>query len=149
MRSLGKLVLYTADNRYFVGEEAQGGNSWVTPDAKTFAEQLPDVQYGDFSNLNGGYFPPHVSHQRGVDFDAWFEGYNNLDAGTAQGLLERLNHPGVIERVELVFVTYIRDASDPFWEAIRDMRLVDGRLASAVFYPEAEHDTHFHVRLWE
>ena len=147
MREIGKLVLYTAENRYFIGEEEQGGNSWVTPDAKAFIEQIPDITLGDFSNLNGGPFPPHVSHQEGKDADAWFYGYNERDAATAQGLLDRINHPGVIERIELVFVTYTREAGDPFWEAIQDVTLVDGRPAADVFQPETGHDTHFHLRL--
>lgn len=146
---IGKLVLYTADNRYFVGEEAQGGNSWVMPSVKALAEQLPDVQYGDFSNMNGGYFPPHISHQRGVDIDVWFVGYNALDGAAAQFMLDLLNQPGIIERVELAFVAYTQTESDPFWETIRNVALVDGRMAGEVLLPEADHDTHFHLRLWE
>ncbi len=144
-----KLVRYTAENRYFVGEEEQGGNSWVTPNVKALVEQFQDVEFGDFSNMNGGPFPPHVSHQRGVDVDTWFYGYNNLDGATAQGLLDLLNQPGVIERVELVYVAYTQTDGDLFWEAIRDVVLVDGRQAGEVFLPEPEHTTHFHLRFWE
>ncbi len=149
LNDIGKLVRYTADNRYFVGEEEQGGNSWVTPNVKTLAEQLPDVQYGDFSNMNGGFFPPHVSHQRGVDIDVWFFGYNDLDGAAAQFMLDLLNRPGIIERVELAFVAYAQTDGDPYWEVIRDVVLTDGRPAGDVFLPEPDHDTHFHLRLWE
>ncbi|MEZ4570252.1 MAG: hypothetical protein R2849_07975 [Thermomicrobiales bacterium] len=144
-----KLVRYTADNRYFVGEEEQGGNSWVTPSVKALTEQLADVQFGDFSNMNGGYFPPHVSHQRGVDVDAWFFGYNALDGDAARFMLDLLNQPGIIERVELVYVAYTQADGDPFWDAIRDVVLIDGRSAGEVFVPDAEHDAHCHVRFWE
>jgi hypothetical protein len=27
--------------------------------------------------MNGGYFPTHHSHQRGIDIDADFDGYAN------------------------------------------------------------------------
>lgn len=148
-RYLPKLVRYTRDNRYFVGEEQQGGNSWVTPDIKVLVEQFQDVQFGDFSNMNGGYFPPHVSHQRGVDVDGWFPGYNSLDEATAEFLLDLLNQPGIIERVELVLITYSQTDGDAFWTAIRNVTLVDGRPAAAVFWPESEHDTHFHLRFRE
>jgi Penicillin-insensitive murein endopeptidase len=144
-----KLVRYTAENRYFIGEEDQGGNSWVTPNVKALVEQFQDVEFGDFSNMNGGPFPPHVSHQRGLDVDTWFYGYNNLDGTTAQGLLDLLNQPGIIERVELVYVAYTQTDGDLFWEAIRDVVLVDGRRAGEVFLPEPEHTTHFHLRFWE
>jgi hypothetical protein len=147
-RYVKKLVRYTADNRYFVGEEEQGGNSWVTPDAKAFLEALEGVQLGDISNMNGGPFPPHVSHQKGVDADVWFEGYNNLDGPAAAFLLGLLNRPGVIERVELAFVAYEQVDGDPFWEEIRDVILLDGRAAGEVFRPEPEHTGHFHLRLY-
>lgn len=148
-RYIKKLVRYTADNRYFVGEEQQGGNGWVTPNVKALAEQLPDVQFGDFSNMNGGPFPPHFSHQLGVDIDVWFFGYNNLDAEAARFMLDLLNQPGVIERVDLLFAAYTQTDGDPFWEEIRDAILLDGRPAGEVFVPDAGHTGHFHLRLRE
>ena len=148
-RFIEKLVRYTAENRYFIGEEAQGGNSWVTPDVKALAEQLQGVEYGDFSNMNGGSFPPHVSHQRGVDIDVWFFGYNDLDAEAARFMLDLLNQPGIIERVDLLFAAYTQTDGDPFWEEIRDVTLLDGRPAGEVFLPDAEHTGHFHLRLRE
>lgn len=143
-----KLVRYTADNRYFVGEEQQGGNGWVTPDAKALLEGLRGVQFGDISNMNGGPFPPHVSHQRGLDADIWFEGYNAIDGAAAGFMLNLLNQSGIIERVELVFVAYQQVDGDPFWAEIRGVTLLDGRPASTVFVPEPEHTGHFHLRLY-
>src|SRR5690606_7615654 len=82
-----KLVLYRGENRYLLDEEGRGGNDWVQPSARAIVAGWQDVQIGDFSDMNGGPYPPHVSHQKGLDVDVWFFGYNEMDAYTAETLL--------------------------------------------------------------
>lgn len=146
-RWVNRLVRYKAENRYFVGEELQGGNDWVTPRVRDLLFELEGVLIGDISNMNGGPFPPHISHQEGRDIDLWFPGYNALDGATATSLLNLLDQPGRISRVEVVFVAYQQIDEDLFWQAIRDVTLTDGRRAADIFLPEPDHTTHFHLRL--
>ena len=142
------LVRYTKANRYYVGEAHQGGNDWVRPDVRAYVEQLDGVLAGDFSNMNGGPFPPHFSHQSGKDIDLWFEGYNALDAAATETLLAIINQPEHVARIEAIFVAYQRVAGDPIYDTIKSVTLADGRPALAVIYPEPEHNTHFHLRVY-
>jgi|GEM_PF-6405107 len=145
---VGKLVLYRGENRYEDRDEARGGDDWLTPSALAVLEYFGDaVVIGDISDMNGGPFPPHVTHQAGVDIDAWFWGYNELDAATAETLIGHLNDPVYGSWIELVYVTYEQNDSDPLWLAIRDVTLDDGRLARDVIQPYPDHDTHFHWRI--
>ena len=147
-RDVLTLVRYTKANRYFIGEEHQGGNDWVRPAVRAYVEQLEGVLAGDFSNMNGGPFPPHISHQSGTDIDLWFEGYNNLDATTAERLLAIINQPEHVARIQAIFVAYKRVDGDPFFDVIKGVTLADGRPAAAVIYAEPEHYTHFHLRVY-
>lgn len=144
--SVQQLVRYTNDNRYFVGEDEQGGNDWVLPSVRALLERFDGVQLGDISNMHGGSFPPHVTHQQGRDADLWFPGYNELDNIAAQTLLGIIDRPELVERIELIYVTYSKDSSDSFWTAIEDVVLTDGRFAADVILPEPDHTGHFHVR---
>ncbi|HEX5164589.1 MAG TPA: penicillin-insensitive murein endopeptidase [Thermomicrobiales bacterium] len=143
-----KLVRYTKANRYFVGEEAQGGNDWVRPSVRAYVEQLDSVLAGDFSNMNGGPFPPHFSHQTGKDIDLWFEGYNSLDTAAAQRLLAIVNQPAHVARIQNIFVAYERVAGNPFWEVLNGVVLADGRPAASVIVPDPGHYDHFHLRVY-
>lgn len=143
-----QLVRYTRDNRYFIGEELQGGNDWVLPSVRAMLERFEGVQFGDISNLHGGSFPPHVSHQQGRDADVWFPGYNELDAAAATTLLAIIDNPAYVGRIELIFVAYERVDGDPFWSVLEGYVLSDGRPAGAVIQPEPEHTGHFHVRFF-
>jgi len=147
-RDVLTLVRYTKANRYFIGEEHQGGNDWVRPAVRAYVEQLEGVLAGDFSNMNGGPFPPHISHQSGTDIDLWFDGYTNLDAAAAERLLTIIDQPEHVTRIEAIFVAYERVAGDPFWSVVQGFTLADGRPAAAVIYPEPEHYTHFHLRVF-
>ena len=102
---------------------------------------------GDVSNMNGGKFSPHSSHQTGQDIDGWYTGYNNHDAAAAATMLYFLNDPAYGSQIFRVLVDFEKTATDPFWNAIKDVTLADGRPAATVIFPDADHDTHFHWRL--
>ena len=146
--AIWKLIRYRGENRYLTGDQFPelGGNEWVQPAVNTIIAGWQGVQIGDFSNLNGGPFPPHITHQRGLDIDVYFTGYENHDAYAAQTLLALIDNPTVLAHLDVIFVAYSQTDGDPFWEAIRNVTLSDGRPASQVFYPEPDHTGHFHVR---
>jgi len=122
-----KLVRFTGTQRYGQRDENQGGDDWVKPSVKTVIEHFSDVTWGDASNMNGGSFPPHSSHRTGIDADGWFTGYNERNAAIAATIINYLNDPNYGSRIRLVFVTYDRVNGNPFWEAIRNVTLNDGR----------------------
>ncbi len=145
---VGKLVRYRGENRYEDRDDARGGDDWLTPSALALLQHFGDaIVIGDISDMNGGPFPPHETHRDGIDIDAWFWGYNELDAATAEILVSHLNDPTFGSRIELVYVTYEQIETDPLWLAIRDVTLADGRAARDVIQPYAGHDTHFHWRI--
>jgi hypothetical protein len=145
---VGKLIRYRGENRYEDRDEARGGDDWLTPSALAVLEHFGDaIVIGDISDMNGGPFPPHATHQAGVDIDAWFWGYNELDAAPAETIISHLNDPGFGSSIDLVYVTYEQIDTDPLWLAIRDITLADGRAARNVIQPYPGHDTHFHWRI--
>jgi hypothetical protein len=162
-KSLGdkqRLVLYKRPNRYEERNASEGGDDWVLPSVRPALVGLtisfPSLKYGDFSNMNGGNFPPHKSHRDGIDVDVKIPGYAARDAAVAHTLLGHLNDPQNGSRIRQVFVTYNkpggkvfpgRPIPDPFWLAIKDVTLNDGRAARAVIVPDEGHDTHFHWRI--
>jgi hypothetical protein len=99
--------------------------------------------------MNGGTFPPHTSHQTGVDIDGFFDGYDARDKKAAEKMLALLNLYG--KKIARVFVTFnnkdVPDNKDPFWVAIKDVTLLDGRRARDVITREPDHTGHFHWRL--
>jgi murein endopeptidase len=103
------------------------------------------LTWGDFSNMNGGPFPPHASHRLGLDADGWFPGYNARDAATAATIIGHLNSAAGSD-ITAVFVTFEQISTDPFWQAIRTVVLSDGRRARDVILPVGGHTTHFHWR---
>ncbi|HUG13830.1 MAG TPA: penicillin-insensitive murein endopeptidase [Thermomicrobiales bacterium] len=143
---VGKLVLYRGDNRYLLDEEGRGGNDWVQPSVRDIIAGWQDVTLGDFSDMNGGPFPPHVSHQEGLDVDVWFAGYNELDAFAAETLLSYIDGKEYTSRIVAVFVAYQPVAGDPFHDTLAGYTLSDGRPALDVILPEEGHTGHFHVR---
>jgi hypothetical protein len=160
-----KLVLYEGSNRYpphdrdagnCTGLQVMvldknkapfpcGGDSWALPSVVKFAAQVQGVTWGDFSNMNGGFFPPHGNHREGSDIDGYFEGYEKRDGAVAQKLLDYLNQYG--KKIDAVYVKFDRVASSPFWNAIKEAVLDDGRPAASVIQPDNGHATHFHWKL--
>ena len=141
---VGVLLRYTPANRYGPRDEIEGGDDWVRRSVREFlARYANDITVGDISNMNGGPFPPHVSHRNGIDVDGWYPGYNTRDANAAAIMLSLLNRPDG-RRVSIVFVAYDQAPGDTFWEAIEDITLNDGRPATAVIRPLSGHTGHFH-----
>jgi hypothetical protein len=155
-----KLVRYTGGNRYLPDDAGNcsdepsypcGGDAWVKPSVKTVAAHFSGISWGDFSNMNGGRFPKHGSHQTGNDIDGDFAAYDALNAATAAIIIGHLNDPTYGSRIKLVFVTF-KDAKGSitqleFWNAIKDVTLKDGRAASAVIRHAKGHGGHFHWRV--
>lgn len=140
------LIRHTNNARYGGRDGGEGGDDWVKPSVDDVVAHYPIV-VGDISNMNGGRFPPHGSHRTGNDVDGWFNGYNARDAETAATILGHLNDATYGSRITTVFVTFVRDPMDAFWNAIRNVTLADGRRARDVIRAVGGHTTHFHYRI--
>lgn len=136
-----KLVLFTGNGRYGGRDTGVGGDDWAKPTVSTLIEG-PGLTWGDFSNMNGGSFPPHQAHRTGNSADGWFSGYNARDAATAATIINQLNTHGL--RIREVYVTFEPDSA--FSNAIANVNLNDGRAATSVIRNVGGHTTHFH---WE
>jgi hypothetical protein len=149
-----QLSRYMAENRYPSRDPGNctglpvdyrcGGDDWALPEVRRFIEQYENVAWNDFSNMNGGPFPPHSSHDLGVDVDGWFDGYDNRNASVATKLIEMVNR-GKERSVRVVYVKFTPE----FQNAITNVKLADGRPATQVFHNDAGHGGHFHFRLSE
>ncbi|OWY67428.1 hypothetical protein B7486_31830 [cyanobacterium TDX16] len=142
-----KLIRFTETQRYGQRDESEGGDDWVKPSVKTVMEYFSSLTWGDISNMNGGSFPPHSSHRTGNDIDGWFSGYNEINAATAATIISHLNDSTYGSRISVVYVTYSRSTGNPFWEAIKNVTLNDGRKAADIIRPANGHATHFHWRV--
>jgi hypothetical protein len=138
------LVRYANSNRYGERDEDVGGDDWVQPSIKKIMESFSGILWGDMSNMNGGSFAPHKGHQNGNEADGFFEGYNQRNAATAATMISYLNDATNGSKIKTVFVTFQRLDTDPFWVAIKDVTLSDGRLAKDVIRVADGHTTHFH-----
>lgn len=146
-RGISKLVRYTNRNRYGQRDPNAGGDDWVKPSVKPAVEHFVNRTWGDFSNMNGGRFRPHTTHRTGNDIDGHFDGYNARNAVTAQRIIANLNDDTFGSRISIVYVTFRAVDNDPFWLAIKDVQLDDGRIANDVIRPIGGHTTHFHYRI--
>ncbi len=143
---------YIAENRFgMAGRDLeQGGDSWALPSTTVYASRLvqdaasDDFVYNDFSNMNGGIFRPHSTHQDGLHIDTRFEGYQARDAAAAQRLIAFLNGPygGRVRRIGVTFTGSFRGA-------LAGVTLGDGRAATSVIKDWAHHTEHFHLWLTE
>ena len=136
----------SSSNRFGVRDVSRGGDDWALPSTIEVIEHFSNrITVNDFSNMNGGSFAPdHVTHRNGTDVDGWFDGYNARNAVTAQTMIDLLNDDAHGSDIGTVYVTYQRVITDPFWNAIRNVTLDDGRAASDVILPLVGHTTHFH-----
>lgn len=137
---------YLGQNRYGQRDGEQGGDDWALPSTIDIVEHFANqITVNDFSNMNGGTFSPHKSHQDGRHVDGWYSGYNSRDAAAAQTMIGLLNDDTYGDRIQTAYVTYDRgNVNDPFWTTIQNVALDDGRSAADVIRPLAGHDTHFH-----
>lgn len=139
--SVTKLTHFTGGNRYGGRDTDKGGDDWPKPGVRTFVEDTNHT-WGDFSNMNGGSFPPHQTHRTGNSADGHFSGYNVRDAATAATIIGDLNTHGT--RIRTVYVTFAPNSV--FANAIANVTLNDGRAAKSVIRNVGGHTTHFH---WE
>ena len=116
------------------------GDDWAKPSVCAATRHFSatyGTRWNDFSNMNGGKFPPHDSHRRGADVDGIFAvdaAYDPIGkpTATADALIALLNDPSYGARVGCIFVTYNNTPGDPFVERIKNTTLADGRKASSV-----------------
>jgi len=147
--NLGKadlLVLYHGTARYDPRDENVGGDDWLLPSIRTIVNGFSGVTWGDFSNMNGGRFYPHSEHTVGRSADGWIDGYNQMNADTAESLINLLNSTSG-RHVQRMYARFSRSSSSPFWNVIRDRKLSNGRPVANVIIPDSEHGTHFHLEL--
>jgi hypothetical protein len=115
-----RLVGYKGTNRYDSAvpprDPKLGGDDWVRPAIRPRIARIgplnPGTLFGDFSNMNGGTFSPHASHQEGKDVDVDAPWYDARDTTTADNLLKILNSgDGVLNSgdgasIEKIYVTF-------------------------------------------
>jgi murein endopeptidase len=124
--------------------------------------------YNDFSNMNAGFFPPHVSHNLGIDVDVEFGTIHNnrnfaVSRTAAKKLIELLNS-SVGEHIDYIYVMFPTTQDNDFWNEIRnavlddDSRVVPENLANTVNPQDPGvhaqgrirwspgHEGHFHIR---
>jgi hypothetical protein len=128
-----------------------GGDGWALPSTHAFTEEaaVSTFRWNDFSNMNGGYFPDHASHQFGNDIDVRFsdESYMKRDQAAADRLFALLNSPSGA-KIEMIFVTmtpflrgYLAGKSVP------DPVSGGTRAVDKVIVNQPNHVDHFHIRL--
>jgi hypothetical protein len=150
-----KLVRYAGTNRYGGRNESEGGDDWAKPGVKIAIDHFSTTYasdgllWGDFSNMNGGNLSPHATHKTGNDIDGFFTGFSSRNAATAAKFITYLNDTSYGSQIAKILVTFSQTAGDPFWMAIKDVVLDDGRRARDVIRPAASHDTHFHWLLFD
>ena len=193
---LTKLVAYTKTNRDGVARDLAdceglsptaelernrpdfpcGGDSWVRPKPKKWAEAATtlavggvtyNVNWNDFSNMNGGRFPVHAQHRVGTEIDGDFDGYIRMNEAAADKMLDFLRryYTGIV-RVRVGYSTASKKKNaagqnlpgcsitvpvsdtNPYWNKIKAAAaLPDGRLPQNVIVNTAGHCDHFHVEL--
>eukprot|EP00300_Choanocystis_sp_HF-7_P017972 c19897_g1_i3.p1 GENE.c19897_g1_i3~~c19897_g1_i3.p1 ORF type:complete len:851 (+),score=141.58 c19897_g1_i3:246-2798(+) len=146
--TVAKMARYTGSNRYDNRDPSQGGDDWALPTTidyvAYFSSVYSDLEFGDFSNMNGQTFPPHKSHKFGNDVDVKFPNYEKRNAAVAHTLIGHLNDSTFGSHICQVYVLFAQNSA--FYNAIHSVTLNDGRLARAVIIATEGHDTHFHWR---
>ncbi len=154
------------------GANAYGTNETITllmtvlPKVKRKWKNAPDVLVGDLSREHGGRFPPHRSHQNGLDVDI---GYyhdvrpapdyfrsataDTIDAEKTWFLLKAFIDTGM---VDYIFVDY--GLQKPLYEHAKKTGLSARKLEEYFQYPRGmgrteglirhtpSHKNHFHIR---
>lgn len=155
------------------------GEAWTVPEVVVAMQAAhaaveaahpggPDMVIGDISRRNGGRFPPHRSHQHGLDVDMRYFLHGeqlpdytyrrvtaeNFDTARVWTLLKHFYDSG---GVDLVFVDY-RHQRRLYRYARRELKMTAEELAPILSYPTARfrrdalvrhvpaHYNHIHVR---
>jgi hypothetical protein len=152
------LARYTGTNRYGfastdppddVRDNAKGGDDWAQPTLIGLVTRLSSMttgtEWGDFSNMNGGTFPPHAEHKKGLDVDGRFPTYANRDGETFTTLASFLDDPIYGPKIKRILVTFT-----PTFAALVENAppLQDGRLVKNIIrHAKQNHGGHFHLDL--
>ncbi len=133
----------------------EGGDDWCKPSTLSTVISLWNnfgisIGYltGDISNMNGGFFERHAGHRNGVDIDAYYTGYGNFDAASAQKLLSIMQHLG--NKLKRIWVTHPNlQVGDPFFDVLNDpLATINGVKASVIVKTTSNHESHFHIELF-
>lgn len=116
----------------------------------TNLNDVSTFRWNDFSSMNGGYFPPHKSHDGGFDIDVKFddESFERRGPAEAERIINLLNSPAGALIDEIYFTLM-----DAFRNYIANKNVLDPtsptgtRTATSLFKFEADHADHFHIRL--
>jgi murein endopeptidase len=124
----------------------------------------PPLYIGDLGAKNGGFLPPHVSHQGGRDVDIsyylesghrWYATANaqNLDRARTWALVRTLMIESDVEMilmdtsVQKILKQYATEiGEDKAW--LDDVFQVGGKSARPIFFHVPGHASHIHVRFW-
>lgn len=161
-RCLGLTAPLRDEDKWKAPEFPCGGDDWLLPTVRTWAAAVPGVEWNDFSNMHAGSFPYHKGHTAGDIGDGRFPGYAVMDAAAAETMLRFFDVYGKqIIRAYVTFAVqrnaqgrivkeYQRAELDtlpqgvlPYWDAIRSVRLKDGRCARDVIRTIDGHGGHF------
>jgi len=155
------------------------GEAWTVPEVIVGLQEAhaaveakhpdgPDMVVGDISRRNGGRFPPHRSHQDGLDVDMRYfllgeqpADYKyrmvtprNFDTGRVWTLIEHLYEGGQVDRI---FVDY-RHQRRLYRYAILQLKKTKAQLEPILSYPRGRyrreslvrhvkgHHNHLHIR---
>jgi hypothetical protein len=142
----------------------------------THGDQDIQVLWNDFSNMHGGHFPIHKGHRAGDTIDGDFGGFRNLDKTAGERVIAFLNKYSSNGEIEYIGIGYSTksikmengkpvvvngkpvlvegctvavpvSSTNPFWNAVKDVTLVDGRLARNVIRNWPGHCDHFDIRV--
>lgn len=182
------MIRFTAGNRFppnnpndaFDERDVRwGGDEWGRPYTvgeinrfNAVLNALPDAErlafgfrVNDFSNMHGGYFPPHEAHRRGYNVDARLLNFPVRPvvgpvmmpgAQAAEQLVNFLQLVGT-ENVQSIIVSFSPVVGDPFFDAIRG-RTLGGRplfrnrqnngIIASDHASGFNHLTHFHIQFY-
>ena len=131
------------------------------PACANAAEEFQGVLYNDFSNMNGGMFPPHgkkttstgyeyttgTDHAKGTGVDVKFGPTFTVDDHLAENLILKQLDSAAGQHVQRMLITM---QGTLFESAVKGVTLCDGRLAAVtdgqngVVQNYAGHGDHFH-----
>ena len=112
------------------------------------------LQLNDFSNINGGYFPPHGSHRQGQNIDAVIRTYVAFDRQSAvdmAAVATEIRAAALARGWQLrtILVHPPDGANGVFFQELA--RLTVGGLPASQFIRwirDQSHENHFHVELF-
>lgn len=113
------------------------------------------MSVGGISKLGGGYFPPHVSHQKGIDADITFQGGRSFDVAAnsmiVASVIRKLPDFHHINGREYILVDQSKHAAIGYGldQLVKQGNLTPEQAArgKSVLVHWPNHNDHFHVRI--